>query len=553
MNDDQNDSPFPQKILWCDSDIGALKEIGKGEGNLTEEQLKEVLRRYNLRDGLIALGQVSNLAFNNNGKYRVGRSAFRDSNTGVFVTEFALAYLANVLIASGANDYKSKQINNKQNLLTLLNIYSNDLVAPELVRDRSVTFTHKDMLSTMVRMHFEQFEYQFDYLHLVARNLIIFNEIIDLVIPRKFESLKIIFERETGLTFQHYFFLVMAVWAVSQKTATFRKEALTEAIIPSMQSSLTDEKVTNFLNILSADYKTFREVDNNANMNMESVFTKYRFNPLLIYPVIKTDKGSTDPYVIPNTLSFFKRGFGGLYWWFHRHFEIDNTHKNFRDYFGEVFEMYVGRILKQAYGTANVHPEIIYSKDKKKFIDWWVEHKSTIYLFEVKSYQFALPTKQTGDLELILKEVKSKIIESIEQVYKRMSEIEKYDELAIFRGRKIVPLIVFMEIPLISGQLYKEMIAEELEHLEKNGLVGIKNAKIHLLNIEELELYTDVMDKIPLEEVFAKYENNLADGFLSIIQKEIGKKPVNKYLDGVYKDFWKDMSGGTIPLEGDEK
>jgi len=549
MDNDKDASTFPQKILWSDSDIGGLKDIGKGEGRVTEEQLKEVLRRYNLRDGLISLGQVSNLAFNNNSKYRIGRSAFRDSNTGVFVTEFALAYLVNILIISGTNDYKSKQINNKQNLLTLLNIYSNDLVSPELQRDRSVPFTHKDLLSSMVRMHLEQFEYQFDYMHLIARNLVIFNEIINLITPRRFQPLKIIFEKETGLTFRQYFFLVMAVWAVSQKTATFRKEVLTEAKIPSMQSSLTDEKVTNFLNMLSADYKTFREVDNDANANLEPIFTKYRFNPLLIYPIIKTDKGSKDPYVIPNTLSFLKRGFGGLYWWFHNYFEKNNTQKDFRDYFGEVFEMYVGKILKQSYGEANVHPEIIYSKESKKFVDWWVEYNSTIYLFEVKSYQFALPTKQTGNLDLILKEVKSKIVESIEQVYKRMSEIEKYDELAVFRGKKIVPLIIFMEIPLVSGQLYKEMIAEELERLEEAGLVGIKSEKIHLLNIEELELYTDAMDKISIEDVFVKYENNFTDSFTSIVHKEIGRKAVNKYLDEIYKDFWKGLDNGPFPHE----
>ena len=75
------------------------------------------------------------------------------------------------------NDYKSKQIGNRQNLLTLLNIYSNDLVIPESQRD-GAPFTHKDMMSTMVRMHAEQFEYQFDYLNFIARNIVIFTEII---------------------------------------------------------------------------------------------------------------------------------------------------------------------------------------------------------------------------------------------------------------------------------------------------------------------------------------------------------------------------------------
>lgn len=531
--------PPTQTTLWCDADIGGLKDIGLGEGRLTEAQLKEVLRRYNLRDGLIVLGRASNLVFNDKSTNSMGKAASRDPSTGVVVSQFGLAYLASALIASGANDYKLKQIGDKQNLLTLLNIYSNDLVSPELKREPTAPFTHRDMAPLMVRMHAEQFEYQFNFLNLIARNIIIYNDVIKLVPPQKFEALNTIFEKETGLTFPDYFVIAFATWAVAQKTATFRKDVLSGSQIPSMQEALTDEKVTNFLNILSADYGTFRKEDSDTNINLDPIFTKYRFNPLLVYPVIKTDKEATDPYVIPNTLAFLKKSFGGLYWWFHRHFEATGHQQDFRNYFGEVFEQYVGRILKEAYGEENVHPEITYPKGK--FVDWWVEHNSVIYLFEVKAYQFALPTKQTGDNALLIKEVKSKIVKSIEQVFKRMSEIDNYTELAIFRNKKVVPIIVFLEIPLASGHLYRELIDDELKELESKGLAGIKDAKIHLLNIEELELFSEAVDRIPLEEVFAKYEKNIAEGFLSVVQKELGKPPRNKYLDKVCNDFMDQM------------
>lgn len=538
----------PQTVLWANSDIGAIKDIGKGEGLLTAEQLMSVMRRYNLRNGLIIFGRASNLVFNAKGENSIGKSLYRDPITGMFVSQFGLAYLANMLLISGANDYKDgKEIGDKQNLLTLLNIYSNDLIAPELKRDDGLPFTNRDMASTMVRMHAEQFEFQFDYVNLVARAIVIYGDIINSVAPTQFEPFMVIFERETGLTFEDYFVLVMAVWTASQKTATFRKEALTEAQIPSMQTALTDEKVTNFLKILSIDYKIFREIDNERNSDLDPVFTKYRFNPLYLYPIIKTDKEPTDPYVVPNTLCLFKKGFGGLYWWFHRYFEAQSKQIDFRNYFGEVFEQYVGKILKEMYGEKNVHSEIVYPKGK--FIDWWVEHNGTIYLFEAKAYQFALPTKQTGDNELLVKEVKTKVVKSIKQVYERLSEINTYEELTYFRGKKLVPVVIFLEIPLASAHLYRELINDELEELEKNGLKGIKDAKIRLLNIEELELYSGAVGKIPLEDVFAKYENNMAEGFLSTISKEIGALPRNKYLENVYRRFWDRMSGGTIPDE----
>lgn len=534
-----HDTDPPPMVLYGDSDISELKN--KPEGSVTEEELKLILKRYNLRDGLIILGRASNFVHNYTGEGAIGRAAFRDPKTGVFVTQFGLAYLATALLTSGSNDYKSKNLGNQQNLLLLSNIYSNCLVFPEIKKDKDVPFQKKDLMQMLVRMYAEQFEYQFNALLLIARTIVIFTDLADKVLPSRFEKFSTIFERETGLTFEEYFFLSMAVWACVQKTATFRKEALTTAQIPSMQGVLTDEKVSNFLNILSADYKKFREEDQKVNANLDPVFTKFRFNPLLVYPIIKADRMEIDPYIVPSTLAFVKKAFGGLYWWFHCYFEANGIWHDFRNYYGALFEQYVGLILKQMYGETNVHPEISYKVGK--FIDWWVERDGKIYLFESKAYQFALTTKQTGDLELLIKEVKSKIVQTIEQVYKRMQDIPKYDELSVFRGKQLIPVIVFLEIPLASRNLYKEIVDEELQKLEQSGLTGIKDAKIHFLNIEELELYGGAVDKIQLEEAFARYEHNIQEGFLSVIGKEVGKQLRNKYLDNIYNSFWKKMTG----------
>ena len=62
-------------------------------------------------------------------KNKIGGAAYNDPS-GVIITQFGLAYLANMLLISGSNDYKNKEISDRQNLLTLMNIYSNDLVAP---------------------------------------------------------------------------------------------------------------------------------------------------------------------------------------------------------------------------------------------------------------------------------------------------------------------------------------------------------------------------------------------------------------------------------------
>ncbi len=546
-----HETTLPPDVLYVNWDISEL--LNKPEGMVTEEELKRILGRYELRSGLILLARISSLIFHTRNKNRIGKTGYRDPSTGVFVTQFALAYLANILIASRSNDYKyKKQLSDRQNLLALCNLYSNGLIYPKIEREPGFIPTKEDILPLLVRMHTEQMDTQFNPVNLISRSLVIFTEVINEVAPSKFGNLSKVFEKETGLSITEYYFLVMAIISAAQATGTFRKEMLTEAAIPSMKALLTDAKVSAFLEILSTDYWSFRNEDLKLNTSLDPQDTKNRFNPLQLYPIIQTDIPSADPYVIPNMVWMLRRGFWGIYWWFHRHFEQTGKQQDFRTYFGAVFEEYTGGILKDIYGEKNVHPEINYPKGK--FIDWWVKKLWKVYLFEVKAYQFPLNTKQTGEIDKLKEEIRRKVVGSIRQMYDRISEIKDYKELRIFKWRKIVPVIIFLEMPLISSDLYEELIASELDILEKAGRKGIKKMKVHLLNIEELELYESVSSKISLERVFKKYENKPSDGFLSVVQKVKGKEPMNnKYLGKKYNDFWQSMTGTNFNEETEKE
>lgn len=531
------DTSKNNRVLIADSGIAYL--ANKPEGSVTEDEVKTLLRRYNVRDGLLFFGKTSNFVFNASDENKIGKAGYRDPETGVFITQFGLAYLANMLIISGSNDYKSKQVEDKENILSLSNMHSNCIEFPEIKKDSSGQI---NIISLFVQMHGEQFEFQFDGVLLIARTIVIYTKIINNVLPSKFEPLADVFKKTTGLSLDEYFFLSLAVWSSGNAKVAFRKEYLTEAKIPQLQRYLTDEKVSLFLNMISADYSTFRSEDEKMNENLLPINTKYRFNPLFTYPIIKTKREDNAPYIMPNTICFVKRAFGGLYWWFERYFKNLEQHLDFRTYFGSVFELYVGVILKQIFGDKNVHPEIIYKNGK--FIDWWVEKSGKIYLFEAKAYQFALPTKQTGDYEMVVEEIKKKVAQTIRQVYKRIYEIDSVNELALFRKKKLIPIIVFLELPFISSNIYKEIITKELEKIESDeNLKGLSKMKIYLLNIEELELYADVSKKIELEDVFLKYENNSGEGFLSILSKEKSSRLINPYLYKVYDSHWKNLLG----------
>jgi hypothetical protein len=113
-----------QEVIQVNYDIHTL--MNKAEGTITEDEFLAILKRYSLRQGLIAIGQVSSALFSSKSENKISQGGYRDPVTGAFVTQFSLAYLANALLVSGANDYKYKKlITQRKNFIALNNIYSN--------------------------------------------------------------------------------------------------------------------------------------------------------------------------------------------------------------------------------------------------------------------------------------------------------------------------------------------------------------------------------------------------------------------------------------------
>ncbi len=83
-----------KRPLDAEADIIQLHQ--KTGGRATEDDFKSVLRRYNLRKGLITLGRKSNYIFHVHDQNKIGRVAYREPTTGAVITQFALAYIANI-------------------------------------------------------------------------------------------------------------------------------------------------------------------------------------------------------------------------------------------------------------------------------------------------------------------------------------------------------------------------------------------------------------------------------------------------------------------------
>lgn len=456
-----------------DNDIGKFLAV-KENGEVTEQEFKSSLKKYSLRDNLILIGDFSRYVFHGNTD-GLGRIGYHEENTNIIISQFSLGYIASMLILSGAcNNSGDNFKNNPYSLFALCNVYNNKLINPDLVKisKGAKKFDNDDFISFMVRLWYEQMSnFQFSQIYLMSRNIVFFFDLAKKIVPDKFDMLSDIFLKENRITLEEYLQIGFGFFVGTKDRIVFSVSYLAAARIPEFEDIYTGEKVNNFLNIVVADYKEFKRVDAALNRGLDPVYTKNRFNPLFVFPVIKENSNGQDIYIIPNVSAYVYKIYNGVYWWFYDYFETTGRekkmHLHFRTYFGKIFEQYVGLILGDIYGSANVCPERSYSGGNNAFTDWHIIKGNKCYLFEAKAYQFALLSKQTGDLETVISNELKKIAEAVKEIFKNIKDVDQYEELKDLRGKVFVPVIVFLEIPLASSAMYKEKVKELLSEMEE--------------------------------------------------------------------------------------
>lgn len=522
--------------LSPDKGIASLANtVRKNNLLIGEDAIKNVLKPYKLQDALIEIGWWSIRVHFFEPDRLVGKTAWKEPKSGLLITQHALAYLSNLCLICRAGDYKEPRLSgNEDNVPVLCGIYGN---IPDPFQFEEVQTRDEDRLQAFfLRAHYEQMKLQFRLDHLVARTLLMFLN-PDCV---EVANLNDVFTEANGLSLNEYLRLAFVVFVALQEGPTFTPIKFTSTNIPQLTVDLSEKAIHSFLNILATDYAAFRERDQAVNQGADPRFTKNRYNPLFEYPIIETDlEGLGRGYIVPNVVGYLLKAFGGLFWWFHTYYEKQGKDPlvEFRTPFGKVFEQYVGILLKDIYGEKYVGGEILYG-DGRRFVDWYVEEGDKYYLFEVKAYQFALETLQRGDKEVFLNNEAQKIIGAIKQVYNRIMDIEIREELARFRDKTIVPIIVFLDVPNPSGTFVQEWVAEALAKLaDAEGIPELSDFKVYFMNIRELESCDGVAGNVAIEELLSKASEDIQLGFELLLQERLGRPLENRLLDKVYQDF----------------
>lgn len=510
------------------------------ELKVTESEFFDTIKAYKLDEALEQLAIISKKIFNEEYPeeyHRLGRGGVRHPS-GVFLTQFAIEYLSSAFILSGSNNWKSESVKDKDNLLGLFNIYQSGII-------QKITKEKFSIISLLVPMYFQQFISQAEPKDVFTRQWYVFYKMNTRFAEKSFDNLNDVLLKETGLSILEYTKLSFVIFATVINYPRFNIGKLTGADIVGLNDVLSEEKMNAFLKVVSSTYEDFRKLDGRINNDLDPIYTKTRFNPLWLKPIIKM--GDND-FLAPSVTAYITSTFKGLFWWFDAYFRKQSRKKgdDFRKYFGSLFEEYVGDVIKDIYTKAEVSPQISYGSKKSSglFFDWIVATKDKVFLFEVKGYQFPLEVLQKGDPDNLRKEVTNKIIKTIVQMYRRIKDVDSFEELKHLRGKNLIPIGIFYDIPFISTPMYKENILPALADLE-NKYKGIKDFKYFLIGIEEFENYYYVSEKEDIDTILEKVSNSHQLGFNEEVSKIYKNAPTRgkNLLDRTFNEYCSKVVG----------
>lgn len=510
------------------------------ELKVTEEQFCNALKGYKLDEALIVLGEISKMLFDPDFKenqfWKKEKTGFIIHKiTSQYVTEFAVEYIANLFLISGSNDYKSLSLKDKDNILGIFSIYHNCLVHPSF---------KNNLFCLLIPMYLQQLYSQTDIKDVLTRQILIFSKILNEHSgPNKVDLNQYLID-ETGMSIHDYTMLTFILLATILENSHFNIEKFTEVKEEPLKTILTNEKMEAILKLLSATPSELRVIDELYNSKLPPENTKSRYNPLWQKPIVKL--GNND-FVVPSTSAYKKGALSGLFWFFENRLK-----KKFRDYFGTLFEEYVGLIIKDTYDVQDIEPGISYGnkKDTREFFDWIVNDDGSYILFETKAYQFPFYVLQTGDLDSVRKEILKKVVGTIKQMYDRVQDVQKYSELEKFKDKDLRCVAVFYDIPLVSTNIYDNDIKAALNGMELK-YPGIKDFKYTLISVDELEDYQYVKSYVTIEEVADRVRKTAGSGFrleINAIYKEnnLDPKVVRNLLDKKFDEFFNENFNFSI-------
>ena len=503
------------------------------ENYSTVNDLYNYVRKFCLHDSLAYIGSIGYKIFHED-------QSSRESLYSL-INEWQLTFIAKSLILN-SNDHR-KETFDKDALIKTLNICNNifDDKLKIAAKDDKIP-NNIEMHSFFIRTAFQQFPFQVGTRNKIPRALFLFEDI-----PNEIKNPIIDLKKEIKEIYDLNIIEILTI-GISIFTRCgngyFNPDHIINVQSNYLKKFLTSDKVNKLISKFSIDYDSLREEFKKYSgpLGLE----QYEFNPLKVYPIVKTQIAGL---VIPVPIFLIYRITDGLFYDLSEKFKKEKSNP-FHIFFGkEIFERYVGILLKQKYNSSELFSEWSYGtkKNKHNTVDWIVIRGNNAILIECKTSGISQEAKSFTELEILQQDLGLRIVKSIKQISQLVKDIRNrvIGLEKLFNIKRFYFIVITFDRVFLSGTpFFKDLISQELE--KEN--IKIKNYQI--LSIDELENLIPVLHKYELEFLLdKKFENPYWSTYdFEIFLKEFFKEKkinintVNPLLKERYESFMKTVN-----------
>lgn len=419
----------------------------------------------------------------------VGNRLFPQDKGGL--PEFIAAGIASFSIRH-SNPYRGRDGFGWSELAELVNLVASYLLADPIGLDEGLRQAfYKENPSYMALRHVgAQFPFQVNTFGAFAQPKMLFGEMPKLILGKtgvpKFD-LDNAFQTLTQVSLHDFIDVGFVTWVAAAKTNGFTRgyyeKAMTQGIhLPD------DAAIVRVLNNVAVDADRFREKHEQLK-EPDRRFRMYDFNPLIAFPVLRPWQQSAlspmdqDRMIAPIPDLVASRFSGGIF------YQMANAYgPGFLEYFGHLFEAYIGRILRDSVPVDSLLSEEdirrTYPERKGKVPDWIAVMGDVAVPIECKATRFSRAALATGRPELVHDSLKQ-LVKGVVQLHRFGQAVQK-DQASLERFRackQLLPVVVTFEpLYLVNSKLFSKIIDPIL--LEQ----GVSGFDFQVLSMQQLEI-----------------------------------------------------------------
>ncbi|MEM8675571.1 MAG: hypothetical protein AAGF83_17115 [Cyanobacteria bacterium P01_G01_bin.67] len=432
-------------------------------------------------------------------------SLYISKNNSTEIVPFTIAGFA-LLATRFCLPSKASQTLKSYNIQNLINLSNSYFLADPITFDKELEeeFYNQNPIFMMLRSISSQFPFEpplfgdfsrpFYLYHEIPKQLIGVEGIPDFDFESKFQKI-------TGVSTVDFITLGFILHAVSDTSFTFSREYFQK--LRKQNINVPDDRTVRFvLAELSGDKSKLIKLYEERK-NSDRRFKAYDFNPFLQYPLIKPcqnkqfSKSKEEYYHAPVPNLIASRISTGIFYQMFNEYKIE-----FSNYFGFVFEKYVGLVLENCVVSETILSESdirkFYPTNKGKVPDWVVLDGSTAILIECKATRFSRAAQSIASekvVNLSLKQVTKglkQLTEFISACRSKVTQLNKFHHCD-----KFISIVMSLEpMYLINSDLFQNHIDSLLE--QKN----IPKFDWQILSINELEsIQPHLINGIKLSQV----------------------------------------------------